>query len=73
LKEINIFKFNLRIMLFDNKTILLTGGTGSFGQQFTQVVLENYNIKTLRVFSRGELLQWEMRKKFRDPKGFIGQ
>ncbi len=68
MKEINIFKFNLRIMLFDNKTILLTGGTGSFGQQFTQVVLENYNIKTLRVFSRGELLQWEMRKKFRDPR-----
>mgnify|MGYP001602124514 CR=1 FL=1 len=61
-------------MVFDNKTILVTGGTGSFGQKFTEIVLKNHNPKAIRIFSRGEYLQWEMQNKFNDKRlrFFIG-
>lgn len=44
----------------DGKTILVTGGTGSFGQAFVRIVLERYKPKRLIVFSRDELKQYEM-------------
>lgn len=44
----------------DGASILLTGGTGSFGQQFTRTVLERFDIKRLVIFSRDELKQSEM-------------
>ena len=50
--------------LFKNKSILLTGGTGSFGQKFTEIFSKFYNFKKLIIFSRDELKQSEMRKKF---------
>jgi len=53
-------------MRFNNKTILITGGTGSFGQKFVEIVLKKYKPKTIRIFSRGEFLQWKMAKKFND-------
>jgi UDP-N-acetylglucosamine 4,6-dehydratase len=62
-------------MLLSDKVILLTGGTGSFGQKFTEVVLRENNPKAIRIFSRGELLQHEMRFKFNDDERlrfFIG-
>ncbi|MDD2731837.1 MAG: UDP-N-acetylglucosamine 4,6-dehydratase (inverting) [Candidatus Pacebacteria bacterium] len=61
-------------MPLENKTILLTGGTGSFGQKFVETALKKYNPKSIRIFSRGEYLQWEMAKKFNDPRVrfFIG-
>ena len=47
--------------MFNNKTILITGGTGSFGKRFTKVFLKNYpKIKKLIIFSRDELKQFEM-------------
>lgn len=57
-----------------DKIILLTGGTGSFGQRFAQLVLEQFEIKALRVFSRDELKQHEMRQRLDDPRirYFIG-
>jgi UDP-N-acetylglucosamine 4,6-dehydratase (inverting) len=55
-------------MSLDNKTILVTGGTGSFGQKFTEMVLKRYKPKAIRIFSRGEYLQWEMQKKFNDNR-----
>lgn len=55
-------------MSLDNKTILVTGGTGSFGQKFTEIVLKKYKPKAIRIFSRGEFLQWEMARKFNDPR-----
>jgi UDP-N-acetylglucosamine 4,6-dehydratase len=58
-----------------DKTILLTGGTGSFGKKFTEVVLEKYKPKAIRVFSRDELKQYEMEKKFNNDsrlRFFIG-
>jgi FlaA1/EpsC-like NDP-sugar epimerase len=51
-------------MPFTNKVILVTGGTGSFGKKFTQVVLKEYNPKAIRIFSRGELKQQKMREQF---------
>ena len=61
-------------MILDDKTILVTGGTGSFGQKFVEMVLLNHNPKAIRIFSRGEFLQWEMQKKFNDERlrFFIG-
>lgn len=53
---------------FDDKTILLTGGTGSFGRKFTEVVLKEHNPHSVRIFSRGELLQFEMKNQLRDDR-----
>jgi UDP-N-acetylglucosamine 4,6-dehydratase (inverting) len=51
-------------MPFTNKVILVTGGTGSFGKKFTQIVLKEHNPKAIRIFSRGELKQQKMREQF---------
>ncbi|MFH0771200.1 MAG: UDP-N-acetylglucosamine 4,6-dehydratase (inverting) [Candidatus Omnitrophota bacterium] len=62
-------------MDWKDKIILLTGGTGSFGQKFTEIMLKKYFPKTIRIFSRDELKQWEMEKKFNDDEHlrfFIG-
>src|SRR5690606_3622904 len=64
--------------MLNNKSILITGGTGSFGKAFVKTVLESYpDIKRLVVFSRDELKQFEMSQQFseRDYPGlryFIG-
>lgn len=51
--------------MLNDKTILLTGGTGSFGQEFVKTVLEKYpKIKKLVIYSRDELKQFEMGQKF---------
>lgn len=54
---------NPRIDL-DGKTILITGGTGSFGHHFVQTVINEYKPKKLIVFSRDELKQYEMAQRF---------
>lgn len=54
--------------IFDGKTILITGGTGSFGQKFTEILLSEHDPKSVRIYSRGELLQMEMRNRFDDPR-----
>jgi UDP-N-acetylglucosamine 4,6-dehydratase len=56
-----------------NKTILITGGTGSFGKKFITKVLEQ-DVKKVIVFSRDELKQYEMAQEFTDPRirFFIG-
>ena len=48
--------------MFNNKTIFLTGGTGSFGQAFAKHVLKKYKIKKLIIFSRDELKQFNMQQ-----------
>jgi UDP-N-acetylglucosamine 4,6-dehydratase/5-epimerase len=50
--------------MFNEKSILVTGGTGSFGNSFVPMTLNKYNPKKIIVFSRDEMKQWEMAKKF---------
>lgn len=50
--------------MFDGSTILITGGTGSFGKQYTQTLLDRYNPKKIIIYSRDELKQYEMRQSF---------
>lgn len=55
-------------MLLKNKVILITGGTGSFGQKFTEIIFKKYKPKKVIIFSRDEFKQYEMAKKFSEPK-----
>lgn len=50
--------------MLKNSSILITGGTGSFGNQFVPMTLEKYNPKKIVIFSRDEMKQWEMAKLF---------
>ena len=52
--------------MLTGKTILVTGGTGSFGQTFIPMTLNKYNPTKIVVFSRDEMKQWEMAKSFKD-------
>ena len=54
--------------IFDNARILITGGTGSWGQTLTRLMLEKHNPKEIIIFSRGELQQVLMQRKFKNPK-----
>ncbi|MFN6961780.1 MAG: UDP-N-acetylglucosamine 4,6-dehydratase (inverting) [Rhodocyclaceae bacterium] len=60
--------------MFDGKSILITGGTGSFGRAFTRAMLERYRPQRLIVFSRDELKQFEMQQSFGAPcmRYFLG-
>ena len=61
--------------MLKNSSILITGGTGSFGQSFVPLTLKKYNPKRLIIFSRDEMKQWEMAKFFKDDsrvRFFIG-
>jgi len=61
--------------MLDNSTILVTGGTGSFGNTFVPLTLQRFNPKKIIVFSRDEMKQWEMAKKFQNEsriRFFIG-
>jgi UDP-N-acetylglucosamine 4,6-dehydratase/5-epimerase len=60
--------------VFNDKSILITGGTGSFGKQFVKGVLEKYKPKKLIIYSRDELKQFEMEQDFHDDcmRYFIG-
>ncbi len=60
--------------MFDDKNILITGGTGSFGKALTQVLLEKYKPQKIIIFSRDELKQFEMQQQFNHPcmRYFIG-
>lgn len=50
--------------MFDDKKVLVTGGTGSFGKRFIAVMLQKYKLREIIVFSRDELKQFEMREEF---------
>jgi len=62
-------------LYWNEKSILLTGGTGSFGQKFTEIMLGKYNPRVVRIYSRDELKQWEMKKRFNNAENlrfFVG-
>ena len=52
--------------MLKNSSILITGGTGSFGNSFVPMTLKKYNPKKIVIFSRDEMKQWEMAKLFKD-------
>ena len=54
--------------MISNSSILLTGGTGSFGSKFVPMVLNNYSPSRLVIYSRDEMKQWEMAKSYVDDK-----
>ena len=60
--------------MFNNKNILITGGTGSFGKKYTEIILANYKPNKIIIFSRDELKQYEMGQSFNDEcmRYFIG-
>jgi len=60
--------------MFNNKSILITGGTGSFGKQYVQTLLDRYQPKKIIIFSRDELKQYEMEQIFHQDcmRYFIG-
>jgi UDP-N-acetylglucosamine 4,6-dehydratase len=61
--------------IFKNKTILITGGTGSFGKNFAKYLLENAPLKKLIIFSRDEFKQMQLADEIGDDKRvrfFIG-
>lgn len=55
-------------MTLDNKTILLTGGCGSFGQEFVRVALKEHNPKSIRVYDNRELALVQMQREFKDDR-----
>jgi UDP-N-acetylglucosamine 4,6-dehydratase/5-epimerase len=64
-------------MDWTDKSVLITGGTGSFGKRFVDIMLRDYKPRRLAIFSRDELKQHEMRQTFPDSGGspmryFIG-
>ncbi|QMN55288.1 UDP-N-acetylglucosamine 4,6-dehydratase (inverting) [Citrobacter freundii] len=61
--------------MLDNKTILITGGTGSFGKKFVSMTLAKYSPKKIIIYSRDEMKQWDMAKSYKDEQRirfFIG-
>ena len=61
--------------MLTNSSILITGGTGSFGHAFVRMTLEKYNPKKIVILSRDEMKQWEMQKLYKDGERvrfFIG-
>lgn len=60
--------------MFNQKSILVTGGTGSFGKQFVKTILEKFQPRRIVIYSRDELKQFEMQQTFNSPemRYFIG-
>lgn len=60
--------------MFNGKSVFISGGTGSFGKQYTKTILERYKPKRIVIFSRDELKQFDMQQEFNGPemRYFIG-
>jgi UDP-N-acetylglucosamine 4,6-dehydratase len=58
----------MNLTYFNDKTILITGGTGSFGKAFTKYVLTNSSPSSIRIYSRDELKQWQLKKSYANHK-----
>lgn len=56
--------------LFQNKTVLITGGTGSFGKAAIKQLLDTEHVGAIRIYSRDELKQWELKKQLHDHPHF---
>ena len=56
--------------MLNEKSVLITGGTGSFGHRYASTLLERYNLKRLVIYSRDELKQYDMELKFKQDKNY---
>ena len=54
--------------LFRNKKILITGGTGSFGKKFIEILMKNYSPSRVVIYSRDEQKQYQLEKKLKSDK-----
>ena len=54
--------------MFNNSTILITGGTGSFGNKFVEMTLRKYKPKKILIYSRDEMKQWDMSLRYNNEK-----
>ena len=54
--------------MLNKSSILITGGTGSFGNEFVKMTLKKYNPKKIIIFSRDEMKQWHMKEAFQNNK-----
>lgn len=57
--------------MFDNESILITGGTGSFGKNFVRRVLALHNPKKIIIYSRDEFKQWQMNEEFKEYSAIL--
>lgn len=57
--------------MLNNKSILITGGTGSFGHQFVNYILKNYNPKKIIIYSRDEYKQFIMANEYKEFKDIL--
>lgn len=66
-------KNKIEVQMLKNKRILITGGTGSFGNTFVPMTLAKYNPKEIIIYSRDEMKQWDMAMKFdkKCPVSFV--
>ncbi len=55
-------------MTYSNETILVTGGTGSFGKKFIKDIIRNKKLKKIIIYSRDEMKQWDMANKLKDKR-----
>lgn len=62
--------FSTDTKVFDNSVVLITGGTGSFGNKFTRFLLDNANPRKVIIFSRDEFKQYEMEQRFLNHPSF---
>ena len=56
--------------MLNGKSILITGGTGSFGHRYVSTLLDRYDLKRLVIYSRDELKQYDMELKFKQDKNY---
>ena len=57
--------------MLNDKTILITGGTGSFGSAFTRYILEHYSLKKIIIYSRDEYKQFLMAENFKKYRNIL--
>ena len=55
----------------NNKTILVTGGTGSFGKKFIEMVLQKFKLKKLIIYSRDEQKQFQLQQKWKSKNTIL--
>ena len=71
MKIINIITGKRGMIMLNDKTILITGGTGSFGNHFTEYVLQHYKPKRIIIYSRDEFKQFNMANKFQEYRNVL--